>query len=74
MTSDVGCIQIDCHRRAGATGQPMVEGVAVPMVAKLLNEKREFLPNELIVASATTLLDELFCWAQGLKAMRERQG
>ena len=52
---------------------PMVEGVAVPMVAKLLDEKRNFKSNELIDASAKTLLDELFRWAEGLKAMRERQ-
>jgi hypothetical protein len=32
------------------------------------------LPNELIVASAGTLLDELFRWAVGLKAMRESRG
>ena len=51
---------------------PMVEGVAIPMVAKMLDEKRDFLPNELIIASAKSLLDELFRWAEGLKAMRER--
>jgi NAD(P)H-dependent FMN reductase len=50
----------------------MVEGVAVPMVAKLLDEQRDFVPNELIVASANTLLDAPFLWAEGLKAMRER--
>ena len=53
---------------------PMVEGVAVPMVAKLLDEKRDFVPNDLSVASASTLLDELFHWAECLKAMRERHG
>lgn len=53
---------------------PMVEGVAVPMVAKLLDEKGEFVPNELIVASAATLLDELLRWAEGLKAMRQSRG
>jgi len=53
---------------------PMVEGVAVPMVAKLLDEQRAFMPNELIVASATTLLDELFRWAEALKPMRNRRG
>ena len=51
---------------------PMVEGVAVPMVAKLLDEHGNFMPNELITASAKTLLDELHKWAEGLKAMRER--
>ena len=41
--------------------------------AKLLDEQRNFVPNELIAASANTLLDELFRWAEGLKAMRERK-
>ena len=44
---------------------PMVEGVAVPMVASLLDENRAFAPNELIVASAKTMLDELHRWAEG---------
>lgn len=52
---------------------PMVEGVAVPMVAKLLDANGNFMPNDLITASAKTLLDELFKWAEGLKAMRDRQ-
>jgi NAD(P)H-dependent FMN reductase len=51
---------------------PMVEGVAIPMVAKLIDESRKFIPNDLITASANSLLDELFRWAEGLKAMRER--
>lgn len=51
---------------------PMVEGVAVPMVAKLLDQEGKFQPNELISASALTLLDELHKWAEALKAMRER--
>ena len=52
---------------------PMVEGVAVPMVAKLLDDKGSFLPNDLITASAGTLLDELFRWAEGLAAMRAKR-
>jgi hypothetical protein len=51
---------------------PMVEGVAVPMVARMIDEKGTFTPNDLIAASAVTLLDELYKWAEGLKAMRER--
>lgn len=51
---------------------PMVEGVAVPMVAKMIDEKGVFTPNDLITASAVTMLDELYKWAEGLKAMRER--
>lgn len=51
---------------------PMVEGVAVPMVAKLLDQQRNFVPNELIEASALTMLDELYYWADGLQAMRTK--
>ena len=50
---------------------PMVEGVAIPMVAKQLGEQGEFHTNELIDDSAKTLLDELLRWTMGLKAMRE---
>jgi NAD(P)H-dependent FMN reductase len=49
---------------------PMVEGVAVPMVAKQIQDNGAFASNELIDASATTLLDELLRWAEALKAMR----
>lgn len=51
---------------------PMMEGVAVPLVAKLLDADGYFISNEHIDASAKTLLDELLRWAEGLKAMRER--
>jgi len=50
---------------------PMVEGVAIPMVATLLDENKQFKANELIEASAATMLDELHRWAQALKAMRQ---
>ena len=49
---------------------PMVEGVAVPMVAKLLGENGKFASNELIDASARTMLDELLRWAEALQPMR----
>lgn len=50
---------------------PMVEGVAVPMVASLMNEQGHFSANELIDDSAQTVLDELLRWAGALKPMRE---
>lgn len=53
---------------------PMVEGVAVPMVAQLLDVDGNFQSNELIDASARTLLDELLRWAKGLQAMRVSLG
>lgn len=49
---------------------PMVEGVAIPMVAKHIQENGEFASNELIDASATALLDELLRWATALKTLR----
>ena len=51
---------------------PMVEGVAVPMVTKLLDAQRNFSSNDLIDASAKTMLDELYYWADGLAALRAR--
>lgn len=49
---------------------PMVEGVAIPMVATLLDENRKFKSNELIDKSATTMLDELHRWTGALKTLR----
>ncbi|HTN12025.1 MAG TPA: NAD(P)H-dependent oxidoreductase [Acetobacteraceae bacterium] len=50
---------------------PMMEGVALPMVASLLADDGAFRSNELIDKSAVTLHDELLRWTLGLKAMRE---
>ena len=49
---------------------PMVEGVAVPMVGRQLDAQGNFTSNELIDASARTMLDELWRWATALKSMR----
>ncbi|TAL79836.1 MAG: NADPH-dependent oxidoreductase [Burkholderiaceae bacterium] len=50
---------------------PMVEGVSAPMVATLLDENGKFKSNELINASAETMLNELYKWTGPLKAMRQ---
>lgn len=51
---------------------PMVEGVAIPMVATLMDEsRRHFKANDLVENSAQTMLDELYRWAQALKTMRQ---
>jgi NAD(P)H-dependent FMN reductase len=50
---------------------PMMEGVTVPMVANQIDDNGDFASNELIDASAQTLLDELLRWATALKPMRE---
>ena len=49
---------------------PMVEAVAAPMVATLLDENKAFKSNNLIDTSAQQRLDELAKWAAALKPMR----
>ncbi len=49
---------------------PMVESVAIPMVASLIDENKTFNSNELIDASAQSMLDEMHKWAQALASMR----
>jgi NAD(P)H-dependent FMN reductase len=49
---------------------PMVEGVAIPMVAQALDAKTGFKSNEHVESAAKMMLDELFKWAQALKPMR----
>ncbi|MEP9396695.1 NAD(P)H-dependent oxidoreductase [Mesorhizobium sp. KR2-14] len=48
---------------------PIPEGVPVPNYPQLLVDG-EFKPNDLILASATTMLDELDRWTGALKALR----
>ncbi len=48
---------------------PIPEGVPIPAVAQHVKDGT-FASNELIDASARTMLDELGRWADGLKAMR----
>lgn len=53
---------------------PMVEGVAVPMVTKHVDDARMFTSNAHIDSSAQTMLDELHKWTVALKAMRDANG
>lgn len=50
---------------------PLMEAVAVPTVASHIDDNTgQFASNELIDASAQTLLDELLRWSEALKSMR----
>jgi NAD(P)H-dependent FMN reductase len=49
---------------------PIPEGVPVPSYAQFIDDKGTFKPNDLIVASAKTMLDELAKWSDALKPMR----
>jgi NAD(P)H-dependent FMN reductase len=64
-------VQVTKLMVTGLRMMPMVEGVAIPMVATMLSQdKQTFTPNDLINTSAQQTLDELFKWATALKTMR----
>ncbi|RCS25414.1 NADPH-dependent oxidoreductase [Phyllobacterium salinisoli] len=46
------------------------EGIAVPSFPQFIDEEGVFKPNDLIAASATTVLGELFRWTTGLQTIR----
>lgn len=51
---------------------PIPEGVGVPNVAQLLDQDKNFTPNDLIKASVAPMLDELHRWAEALKPLRRK--
>lgn len=50
---------------------PIVEAVAIPMVTAHLDEAGAFTGTEKLVASATTMLDELVRWERALRVLRQ---
>lgn len=53
---------------------PMVEAVAIPMVASQLDDQQAFCSNDRIDNSGRALLDELLRWARALQPMRAGDG
>jgi NAD(P)H-dependent FMN reductase len=51
---------------------PIPESVNVHYVAKAIDEKGAFTPNEQALGTAGTMLDELLRWAQALKPLRAK--
>jgi len=49
---------------------PLPEGVAIPMVGTLIDKEGVFRANDLVDASAKSMLDELHRWAGALKPLR----
>lgn len=49
---------------------PLPEQVVVPMFPQSLNEKNEFIANQIHMDSAKIALDELFRWTEALKVLR----
>ena len=49
---------------------PSPEGVPIPMFSQMIAEDKVFKPNDLVTASAKTMLEELARWASALKPLR----
>ena len=49
---------------------PIVEAVTIQNVFTLIDENKHFTPIDSHLRAATTLLDELYKWAQALKTLR----
>lgn len=50
---------------------PIQEGVNFPFFNKIINEKGEFIPNDISHKAADVLLKELVRWTKGLKLIKE---
>ena len=50
---------------------PLTEQVMIPMFSQHLDEEKRFTPNEIHLASAKAMLDELARWGLALKGMRD---
>lgn len=49
---------------------PMVEAVSVQNISTLIDDSKNFTPGDHHISSGTSLLNELYKWAQALKTMR----
>ncbi|MBK6833344.1 MAG: NAD(P)H-dependent oxidoreductase [Bacteroidetes bacterium] len=52
---------------------PLTMGVNFSMFAQFINDKNEFVPNEISHKAAETMLTELIRWTKGLKIIKENK-
>jgi len=71
VSGGLRAVQIEKQLVTTLKMMPMVEGVAIPGIAKLLDESKVLKVDASIGATAITLLEELLLWAQALKPLRE---
>lgn len=50
---------------------PIVEAVTIQNASTLIDENKHFTPIDSHIRSATTMLDELYKWAQALETLRQ---
>ena len=49
---------------------PMVDSVSIPFFSKYINDKGEFVPEEIVTRSAHAMLTELERWCDAMKVLR----
>ena len=64
-------VQVEKQLATTLKMMPMVEGVAIPGIAKLLDGSKVLTSDDSIGAAGTALLEELLLWAKALKPMRD---
>lgn len=52
---------------------PILEAVNIPFFTEFINKDNQFIPNDVMLKSAKTMLDELTRWSGGLKIVKENQ-
>jgi NAD(P)H-dependent FMN reductase len=50
---------------------PLVESLSIPFFTKFINDEESFVPDEIVIKSANTMLSELEHWTEALKSMRQ---
>jgi NAD(P)H-dependent FMN reductase len=70
VSGGLRAVQLEKQLATTVKMMPMMEGVAIPMVSHMFDAEKKLKSNDLIDASAKTMLDELLKWAQALKPMR----
>jgi NAD(P)H-dependent FMN reductase len=70
MSGGIRAVQITKQTLTTLKMVPLLEAVAIQMVAQHLDENRQFRPSDVHTSSARAMLDELLRWADARNPMR----
>lgn len=70
MSGGIRAVQVEKLMLTTLKMVPIMEAVAIPMVAQYLDDGGTFVPDEKHISSAVALVKELHRWAEALKPMR----
>lgn len=71
VSGGLRAVQVEKQLATTLKMMPMVEGVAIPGIAKLLDGSKVLKSDDSIGVAGTALLEELLLWAKALKPMRD---